>query len=173
MIFTDLLIIICISCISGVLLEYIPKALKTKNLNKTVAELNKSALTQKITPIARNEAQQKKDNVFVLENGDAYGVFIKLVTEIEYSLKMIADSISMKTISLSTLEIINLLLKKGIVDSVIANGLRNIWNMRNRLIHGYISNEEEIEISSDLAVTLLSILYSLRLNLKEDRKKNN
>lgn len=163
MILIDIIIIICVSISGAVLLEYIPKALEARTLSKAIIKLNRSIFMKKVVPKARNKAQLKRRNALLSENGDSRATFLKLINEIESNIRTIAASISIDVNTHGILEIMKQLLRRKVVDSVLGEALKNIWYVRKRLIYGYELTEEELRFANDLAVILLSVLYSLKI----------
>lgn len=159
----DIIIIVSMSILSSVLLEYGSILLKMRGLKVARSKISQSSLIKNIDDDANARAQEIKRFALMVEEGDPNGVFLKLTNETETNLRKVAASITADIASLSIKEISNKLLKRGIVDSLFDDCLRNVWNVRDRLIHGETLDKDELSIANDLTVVLLSILFSLRV----------
>jgi len=159
----DIIIIVSMSILGSVLLEYGSILLKMRGLKRARSKISQSSLIRDIDHDANLRAQEIKRFALTVEEGDPHGVFLKLTNETETRLRVVAASITADAASLNIKEISKRLLKSKIVDSIFDECLRNVWNVRNRLIHGEVLDEDELSVANDLAVVLLSILLSLRI----------
>ena len=149
------------SVFGTVLAEYGSRALRARSMRREKEVLMK---IKERTPIegVSDKAISVAEVALLSENGDRRAAFLKLTSEIESTLKKGAALIPIDADPLSAISVMNALLKRGIVDPVMADALRNIWLFRNQVIHGSRISERDLQMANDLSIILLTALYSLK-----------
>jgi len=139
--------------VTGFILSLLSKVLKRKR--KQMEQLTSLIAHFGIDPVSIEAIIEK---TLESEERDLKATFIILTVEIEKSLRSLAISVADFGKPVPIHKIVALLVKYEVVEREWEESFQRLWDTRNKVIHGMSVSDDEIELGTKLAVSLLITL---------------